>query len=404
METDLSSSPPGNLGENDINRSYVIQVGSRKSQLALIQTQLVIDKLKEFYLNNPDRLEQFKHIHGLSLDFNIVSMTTTGDEITDKPLPAIGTKSLFTRELERALLDRKVDFVVHSLKDLPTTLPEGCSIGAVLKRDNPDDAIIIKKSLRSQINALDLLFGGGTNEEKQKFKVGTSSHRRIAMTKQCNPHLDCIDIRGNLNTRIAKLDRDEGDYDAIILAKAGLDRMGWSDRASSLLRPQTDQRLAKWCYAVGQGALAVECRSDDQNIIDMLSPIIDYKTTYEVVAERSLMKKLEGGCSMPLGVRTTWSKTINNTTILRLTSIVLSLNGESFVEASDTIELSTENKQQRDGSISRFEQQTTGITLSETDKSHVNTIGNMIGCSELGLKVANKLIDLGSLELINREK
>lgn len=376
----------------------VINVGSRKSQLALIQTNSVISRLKEFYSNNPDRI---LHKPGCSqmrdLDFKVVSMTTTGDQVLDKPLPQIGTKSLFTRELEIELLEKRVHFVVHSLKDLPTSLPEGCIIGAILKRDSPDDTIVLKRSLRSKMKPLDLLLNRKLQPDGKAFKVGTSSQRRIAMIKRCNSNIECIDIRGNLNTRLSKLDNDDSEYSAIVLAKAGLDRMGWSDRASSLLSPDTSIRLNDWCYAVGQGAIAVECRRNDDFVLDLLSPLVDIKTSYEVIAERSLMKRLEGGCSVPLGVRSVWTQE----DVLELDGIVVSLDGKEVVKAKGHLTPTswTGGESDHDGMHSKM----TGITFSRSAfPSHIRK--DMINCSNLGIQVANKMIDLGCLELMVRGK
>jgi len=283
--------------ESVTNRKLgAINIRSRRSQLALIQTNLVVERLERFYSNNPNRLRwigQSTDRDDPKLEFLVVTVTTQGDEILDQPLPTIGSKSLFLEELEVALLDGKVDFVVHSLKDLPTTLPEGCAIGAILKRNSPDDAIVIKKSLRSKVSPIDLLLGRNRMTGPDKIKIGTSSHISIAMIKRGNSDIESIDIRGNLNTRISKLDDDEGEYAAIVLAKAGLDRMGWSDRASCLLGSEDNEAFKDWCYTVGQEEIAVECRSNDNVMHRLLWPIAHIETTYEVVAERRLMRTLE---------------------------------------------------------------------------------------------------------------
>ncbi|XP_071449507.1 porphobilinogen deaminase [Hetaerina americana] len=252
--------------------NYAIKVGSRKSQLALIQTNYVIDCLKEIY---PDKT------------FEIVTMTTTGDQILDKPLPKIGEKSLFTKELEVALDNNVVDFVVHSLKDLPTTLPKGMTIGAICKRDDPRDAVVINQK-----------FKGKTLATLPKNSViGTSSLRRAAQLHQKFPDLVVKDVRGNLNTRLKKL--DEGDnYAALLLASAGLTRMGWQERASQVL--DSDEMM----YAVGQGALAVECREGDHATLALLEPLHDRNTALCVLAERSFMRSLGGGCTAAMAVHT----------------------------------------------------------------------------------------------------
>jgi hydroxymethylbilane synthase len=377
-----------------------INVGSRNSQLALIQTNIVIQQLKQFYDNN--QCDSTSSNRSDEYVFNIVSMTTTGDQILDKALPDIGSKSLFTKELEIALLERRVDFIVHSLKDLPTKLPEGCAIGAIGKRDDPDDCIVVKNSLRSFIKPLDIIFDHSRlpTQEGKRYRIGTSSQRRIAMLRCCNKQLECVNIRGNLNTRLSKLDKDDDEYAAIILAKAGLKRMEWSERMSETLTPESDPRLSHWCYAVGQGALAIECRADDNFILDLISPIVDLKTTYEAIAERSLMRRLEGGCSVPLGVRSTWLGAQKTT--LMLDGIILSIDGEHIVQAQSQTQLDEPNDNYqiiRESDVI----ETTGIVLPDRLSNRM-TASNFEKCAKLGVKVANKMIDLGCLELMRRNK
>lgn len=389
----------------DISFKGCINVGSRKSQLALIQTNLVLDKLKLFYENNPDQLEELLGDATRKLVFSIKAMATTGDNILDKPLPEIGTKSLFTREIETELLQGGVDFIVHSLKDLPTTLPEGCIIGAVIKRDSPEDAIVLKKSLRTEIDPIDFLLGQSSNIASGRLKIGTSSQRRISMLRRANPDLECIDIRGNLNTRIAKLDNDNSEYAAIVLAKAGLDRMAWSDRASSLLSPEQSQDLIDWSYAVGQGAIAVECRSDDQFIMELLRPIVDLRTTFETIAERSLMKKLEGGCSVPLGVRSIWTEGEDGGEFLNLSGIILSTDGKNVVKADGKAPLLWNSRKEIDELAEIVSGlNTTGIVLSSSAQAKQNVKHDLIESANLGIKVANKMIESGCLSLMNRTK
>lgn len=389
----------------DISFKGCINVGSRKSQLALIQTNLVLDKLKLFYENNPDQLEELLGDATRKLVFSIKAMATTGDNILDKPLPEIGTKSLFTREIETELLQGGVDFIVHSLKDLPTTLPEGCIIGAVIKRDSPEDAIVLKKSLRTEVDPINFLLGQSSNIASGRLKIGTSSQRRISMLRRANPNLECIDIRGNLNTRIAKLDNDNSEYAAIVLAKAGLDRMAWSDRASSLLSPEQSQDLIDWSYAVGQGAIAVECRSDDQFIMELLRPIVDLRTTFETIAERSLMKKLEGGCSVPLGVRSIWTVGEDGGEFLNLSGIILSIDGKNVVKADGKAPLFWNSRKEIDELAEIVSGlNTTGIVLSSSAQAKQNVKHDLIESANLGIKVANKMIESGCLSLMNRTK
>lgn len=246
----------------------VVKVGSRKSQLALIQTNSIINHLKKL---NPN------------LTFEVISMQTTGDKVLDAALSKIGEKNLFTRELEIALEKKEVDFVVHSLKDLPTALPEGLLIGCIYKRDSPYDAVVMHPS-----NA-----GKKLEELPEGSVIGTSSLRRAAQLSRKFPHFKFENIRGNLNTRFRKLDEDNK-YSAIILAEAGLHRMGWPDRISQVLDKDTCM------YAVSQGAMAVECRNNDPFTLGLLSQIHDPETVIQCVAERAFLKKLEGGCSVPV--------------------------------------------------------------------------------------------------------
>uniref|UniRef100_A0A8C5BD01 hydroxymethylbilane synthase n=1 Tax=Gadus morhua TaxID=8049 RepID=A0A8C5BD01_GADMO len=240
--------------------SRVIRIGTRKSQLARIQTDSIAAKLKELY---PE------------VTLEIIGMTTTGDKILDTALSKIGEKSLFTKELETALEKNEVDLVVHSLKDLPTSLPPGFTIGAILKRENPHDAVVLHPQNAGQTLAT----------LPQNSVIGTSSLRRAAQLKKRFPHLDFKDIRGNLNTRLKKLD-DKEDYSAIILAAAGLKRMGWDARISQILEPEDCM------YAVGQGALAVEVRARDTEILEMVSVLHHKDTVLRCIAERAFLRTL----------------------------------------------------------------------------------------------------------------
>ncbi|RGB25936.1 porphobilinogen deaminase [Rhizophagus diaphanus] len=282
--------------------SSEITIGSRKSQLALIQTKHVQQLLEASF---PDH------------SFPITSMTTIGDQILSKPLFRIGEKSLFTKELEIALQNKIVDLVVHSLKDLPTTLPEGMTIAAVLKRENPRDALVIKEGL--SYKSVDELPKGSV--------IGTGSTRRIAQLKAAFPDLVFQDVRGNLNTRLAKLDDPNGPYSALVLAVAGLERLEMRHRISQIFTSNV------MLYAVGQGALAVECRVDDKQIIELLSVLEDKDTRLRCSAERSLLRTLEGGCSVPIGVNTEFIETQNGTRELKLLGLVAKLDGSEVIKA-----------------------------------------------------------------------
>uniref|UniRef100_A0A3Q2H2I1 hydroxymethylbilane synthase n=1 Tax=Equus caballus TaxID=9796 RepID=A0A3Q2H2I1_HORSE len=246
--------------EENSPKMKVIRVGTRKSQLARIQTDSVVAMLKALYPG---------------LQFEIIAMSTTGDKILDTALSKIGEKSLFTKELEHALEKNEVDLVVHSLKDLPTVLPPGFTIGAICKRENPYDAVVFHPK-----------FVGKTLETlPEKSVVGTSSLRRAAQLQRKFPHLEFKSIRGNLNTRLRKLDELQ-EFSAIILAAAGLQRMGWQNRMGQILHPE------ECMYAVGQGALGVEVRAKDQDILDLVGVLHDPETLLCCLAERAFLRHL----------------------------------------------------------------------------------------------------------------
>ncbi|XP_041733295.1 porphobilinogen deaminase isoform X1 [Coregonus clupeaformis] len=334
--------------------SRVIRIGTRKSQLARIQTDSVAEKLKGLY---PD-------VH-----LEIVGMTTTGDKILDTALSKIGEKSLFTKELETALERNEVDLVVHSLKDLPTTLPPGFTIGAVLKRENPHDAVVLHPKNKGK--SLDTL--------PDKSVIGTSSLRRAAQLKKRFPHLEFKDIRGNLNTRLKKLD-EKDDFSAIILAAAGLRRMGWDSRVSQILGPEDCM------YAVGQGALAIEVRARDEDILEMVSVLHDPNTVLRCIAERAFLRRLEGGCSVPVAVHTEVKDSQ-----LYLTGAVYSLDGSDSLKETMQTSIASDNKveEQVDERVQRV-----GITAN-------NMPGPAQDASEkLGLDLANLLLSKGAKAIL----
>ncbi|KAI4456254.1 porphobilinogen deaminase [Holotrichia oblita] len=285
----------------------VIRVGSRKSELALIQTNHVIKLLKNIY---PEK------------KFEIITMNTMGDKVLDIALPKIGEKSLFTKELEAALATGGVDFVVHSLKDLPTCLPENMAIGVVLEREDPRDALVLHEEYKSY--SLESLPKNST--------IGTSSLRRAAQLHRYYPHLQVENIRGNLNTRLKKLD-DLNKYQAIVLATAGLQRMGWHNRISKIIDEE------ELLYAVGQGAIAVECREKDEKLINILKPLYDIQTAIQIVAERTFLKTLGGGCSAPVAVKTNLLNVKGVKHKLQMTGAVWSLDGKDELKEMNECEL-----------------------------------------------------------------
>lgn len=274
-----------------------IRIGSRKSQLALIQTHWVRDNLQQAF---PER------------SFEIHTMSTQGDKILDVALAKIGDKGLFTQELESSMLDGDVDFAVHSLKDLPTRLPQGLTLGCVTEREDPSDALVVHENHRDK--QIDQLPEGAV--------IGTSSLRRLAQLRHHFPHLRFKDVRGNLNTRLKKL--DNGEYDALILAAAGLIRMNMGDRVHQVLPPKIS------LHAVGQGALGIECRDNDPDILALIQKLQHQPTAYRCYAERAFLRELEGGCQVPIGVNTALDGDR-----LTLTGLVASLDGKTVIR--DTV-------------------------------------------------------------------
>jgi hydroxymethylbilane synthase len=271
-----------------------VRIVSRKSQLALIQTHWVRDELQK---------------HFPELAFDIVTMETQGDKVLDVSLSKIGDKGLFTQELEDTMLRGDSDFAVHSLKDLPTRLPKGLMLGCVTEREDPADALVMHESHKDK--TLATLPEGSV--------IGTSSLRRLAQLRHHYPHLAFKDIRGNLNTRLRKL--DEGDYDGIILAVAGLIRMDMGDRIHEILLPDIS------LHAVGQGALGIECRTGDEEILKLLAVLSHGPTTARCLAERAFLRELEGGCQVPIGVNT-----VLDGDSLTLTGLVASLDGQRIIK------------------------------------------------------------------------
>lgn len=335
--------------------SRAIRIGTRKSQLARIQTDSVAATLKELY---PD------------VNLEIIGMTTIGDKILDTALSKIGEKSLFTKELENALERNEVDLVVHSLKDLPTTLPPGFTIGAVLKRENPHDAVVLHPKNAGQ--TLDTL--------PDKSVIGTSSLRRAAQLKKRFPHLEFKDIRGNLNTRLKKLDEKE-DFSAIILAAAGLKRMGWESRIGLVLGPEDCM------YAVGQGALAVEVRARDQDLLEMISVLHDPETVLRCIAERAFLRHLEGGCSVPVAVNTDIKDSQ-----LYMTGAVYSLDGSDCLKETMQTSITADNQPPEGGDEESA--QYVGVTATKIPSS------TLAAAERLGIDLANLLLSKGAKEIL----
>lgn len=240
------------------------KIATRKSPLALWQAYYVRDRL----------LAEHE-----GLEIELVTMLTQGDKILDTPLAKVGGKGLFVKELEAGMLEGRADLAVHSMKDVPVEFPDGLGLAAILPREDPRDALISNK-----YSSIDQLPEGA--------RVGTSSLRRQCQLNARRPDLEILDLRGNVNTRLKKL--DEGKYDAILLASAGVKRMGWADRITELLPPE------QFLPAIGQGAIGIEIREDDDHVRGLVGELNDQQTAIRVTAERALNEALQGGCQVPI--------------------------------------------------------------------------------------------------------
>ncbi len=270
-----------------------IVVGTRESKLAMWQAGWVVELLKGVHPEYSYRIEGIR---------------TTGDNILDVALAKIGDKGLFTKELEHALLRGEIDMAVHSMKDLPTELPGGLAIGAICQRAHPGDVLISRE-------------GKMLGELPEGALVGTSSLRRCAQLLHYRRDLKMTDLRGNINTRLRKL--EEGHFDATVLAFAGVHRMGWDDRITQLIPFEI-------CLpAVGQGAIGVEVRADDEKVRNLVNKIDHLESRQAITAERAMLKKLEGGCQIPIGAL----GTLKNGR-LNIEGVVASLDGKELVRSS----------------------------------------------------------------------
>ncbi len=276
--------------------AHTLTIGSRASDLALWQTHYVRDLLRA---NHP------------TLEIAIKIIQTTGDKILDSSLSMIGGKGVFTKELETALLDGEIDIAVHSLKDLPTTLPDGLTLGAIPERAKVEDVFLSKDT---NARLMDLPDGA---------TIATGSMRRTAQLLTKRPDFRIVDIRGNVPTRIRKM--LESNWDGMILARAGLDRLGLTAHIAHTIS-------LEWVLpAAGQGALGIECRSNDSKTLALLAPLNHDETRQGVTAERSLLNALGGGCQVPIGAH---GKIVGNA--LELSGCIAAMNGESLVRAVHT--------------------------------------------------------------------
>ena len=243
----------------------LIRIATRKSPLALWQAEEVSRQLK---LLHPD------------INIELVKIKSKGDKILDAPLAKVGGKGLFVKELEQAMLDGDADIAVHSMKDVPMEFPTGLHLPVIMEREDPRDAFVSR-----QYQSL--------SDLPDNARIGTSSLRRQLQIREAMPHAKMLDLRGNVNSRLDKLDR--GDFDAIILAAAGLIRLGFEDRITSRLEPE--QSLP----AIGQGAVGIECREGDQTMMDLIQALNHSFTHTRLLAERAMNHRLHGGCQVPIG-------------------------------------------------------------------------------------------------------
>ncbi|MFN3480381.1 MAG: hydroxymethylbilane synthase [Thermodesulfovibrionales bacterium] len=307
-----------------------VNIGTRGSKLALWQAEWVASEIRKL---RPD------------IEVSLIKIKTTGDKILDVPLAKVGGKGLFVKEIEEALLRKDVDLAVHSMKDVPTDFPPNLHLAAICKREDPRDAFISQKSKGSifKYQGLDDLPRGAI--------IGTSSLRRSCQLLNRRPDLKIIQLRGNLDTRLRKL--DEGQFDAIILASAGVKRLGLEKRITSIL--PIDVSLP----AIGQGAIGIECRIDDEFINNLLSPLNDPETSVCVKAERAFLRRLEGGCQVPIA----GYARMNDKSVLIMDGLVGSLSGDRIIQG------------------------------------HIE--GKPENCEDLGIKLAEDILSKGAKEILN---
>jgi len=270
----------------------ILRIATRKSQLALWQANYVKSMLEH---------------HHPELNIELVTMTTQGDKILDTPLAKVGGKGLFVKELETGMLEGAADIAVHSMKDVPVEFPAGLHLPVICQREDPRDAFV-----SNTFKSLEDLPQGAT--------LGTSSLRRQSQIAALRPDLNIKDLRGNVNTRLQKL--DDGEYDAIILAAAGLKRLDFEERITQFIG--TDVCLP----AIGQGAVGIECRTDDARVNNLIAPLTDNKTLIRVLAERAMNQRLQGGCQVPIAGYAEYEHGL-----VMLRGLVASVDGKQIIRA-----------------------------------------------------------------------
>jgi hydroxymethylbilane synthase len=327
-----------------------IIIGTRGSKLAMWQANWIKTELQSSY-------------HGINVELKKIK--TTGDKILDVPLAKVGGKGLFVKEIEEAMLRKEIDLAVHSMKDVPAVLPADLHIGAITKREDPRDALITKvRNSKFEIRNFKDLPQGAT--------VGTSSLRRMCQILSSRPDLNIVQLRGNLDTRIRKL--DEGQFDAIIVATAGVKRLGMVEKITEILNPDIS------IPAIGQGAVGIECRIHDEHINELIRPLNHPETGVCVRAERAFNKKLEGGCQVPLAA------------YARLISSQLTDNS-SQKQTIEDCQLSTNNCQLTiDGLVGSLK----GDRIIRSSMK-----GNPDDAERLGTELAEDLLSQGAKEILD---
>ncbi len=266
-----------------------LRIGSRGSLLAQWQANFVRQQLAQ----------------AARVEAEIVLVKTSGDHFHHAPVGQIGLKGIFIKELEDALLEDRIDLAVHSVKDVPTETPRGLTFPAVMRREDVRDCVVSAS-------------GAGLSGLKHAARIGTSSLRRQSQLRHFRPDLDVRELRGNVDTRMRKA--ESGEYDAVVLAKAGLDRLGWTHRITEILSTQI-------CLpAVGQGALGIEARSRDGELVELLGRLDDAETRWAIIAERALLAELQGGCQVPVGA---WARIVRNELVLE--ACVASVDGTNYI-------------------------------------------------------------------------
>ena len=331
------------LTEKTMPKNKVI-IGTRGSRLALWQAEWVRSQL---LMLNPELIVELNKIK------------TTGDKILDVPLAQVGGKGLFVKEIEEALLCKEADIAVHSMKDVPTDFPEGLHLAVICKREDPRDAFISKKYKFKDL--------------PQGATIGTSSLRRSCQLLSLRPDLKIMQLRGNLDTRLRKL--DEGQFDAIILAVAGVKRLGWEDRITEMLEPEIS------LPAIGQGAVGIECRIKDDFINKLIAPLNHNETSVCVRAERACLKKLEGGCQVPIAA---------HAQLVRKPEVGSRKPGDKKTPHSSL--LTPHFLLVMDGLVG-------SISGDQIIKAHIE--GNPEDAEKLGVKLAKDLLSKGAKEILD---